>query len=137
MGLVFDCNVLVRALLTETSFSGQSLAKAKSMESVILMSSAVFTETIEVIMRPKFDRYVSLEIRERFLEELKLISTDVAIIQRVKACRDPKDDKYLELALSGKANFIITNDEDLLALNPFGKTPIITPLEFLEGYSSR
>jgi uncharacterized protein len=131
MNLVFDCNVLVRALLTETSFSAQSLLKAKYTNSVILISSAVLAETIEVIMRPKFDRYVSLAIREQYLEKIKLMSNDVVITHEVKLCRDPKDDKYLELALSGEADFIITNDDDLLVLHPFENISIITPKEFL------
>jgi predicted nucleic acid-binding protein len=52
----------------------------------------------------------------------------------IKACRDPKDDMYLELALSGKAECIITNDEDLLSLHPFENIPIITPKEYLKSF---
>lgn len=82
-------------------------------------------------MRPKFDRYISVEIRRSFVEEIKSLSMEVEITENVKLCRDPKDDKYLELALSGKADCIITGDQDLLTLNPFENIPIITPVEFL------
>jgi uncharacterized protein len=52
----------------------------------------------------------------------------------VAICRDRKDNQFLELALSGKADCIVTNDEDLLVLNPFENIPIITPKEFLSLY---
>lgn len=51
----------------------------------------------------------------------------VKIIHTVSICRDPKDNKYLELALSGKADCIITGDKDLLVLHPFDNIPILTP----------
>ena len=85
-------------------------------------------------MRPKFDRYISKEVRQLFLEEYKSLSTNITIADHVKLCRDPKDDKYLELALSGKADCIITVDVDLLVLNPFENIPVISPDEFLHGY---
>jgi uncharacterized protein len=64
-----------------------------------------------------------------------IFDCNVEIIVRIKLCRDAKDDKYLELALSGKADCIISNDEDLLVLNPFENIPIITPKEFLDRYA--
>lgn len=123
MRLVFDCNVHGRALL-----------KAKASSAILLISTQVFAEQIEVMMRLKFDRYVSKQIRQSFLEEVKALSTNVTVTDHVKICRDPKDDMYLELALSGKADCIITNDSDLLVINPFENIPIITPKEFLEKY---
>ena len=50
---------------------------------------------------------------------------------RVFACRDPKDDKFLEVAISGQADVIVSGDEDLLTMNPFSGIPIITPRAFL------
>jgi uncharacterized protein len=52
----------------------------------------------------------------------------------IKACRDPKDDMYLELSVIGQAEAIITNDKDLLVLHPFENILIITPKEFLSLY---
>lgn len=134
MRLIFDCNVLIRALLSDTSSSARALLKAKSASETLLLSHPVLTELIEVAMRPKFDRYISKEVRQLFLEEYKSLSTNITIADHVKLCRDPKDDKYLELALSGKADCIITVDVDLLVLNPFESIPVISPDEFLHGY---
>jgi hypothetical protein len=57
----------------------------------------------------------------------------VTITDRITACRDPKDDKFLELAVNGRADLIISGDADLLALNPFREIPIVTPAAFVQG----
>jgi predicted nucleic acid-binding protein len=57
----------------------------------------------------------------------------VSISERIAACRDPKDDKFLEVAVSGRADLIVSGDADLLAINPFRGIPIVTPAAFLEG----
>ena len=55
----------------------------------------------------------------------------VEITEVVNACRDPKDDKFLELAVSGRATHIISGDDDLLALHPFRGIAILTPQDFV------
>jgi predicted nucleic acid-binding protein len=50
---------------------------------------------------------------------------------RLRECRDPKDDKFLELAIAGKASHIISGDQDLLMLSPFHGVAILTPVDFL------
>jgi predicted nucleic acid-binding protein len=60
----------------------------------------------------------------------------IKISEKITICRDPKDDKFLELAVNGQANFIITGDEDLLVLNPFRNIEIITVNEFLNRFVS-
>lgn len=51
---------------------------------------------------------------------------------QIKACRDPKDDKFLEAAVSGQATHLITGDADLLVLDPFQGIRILPPQEFLD-----
>jgi putative PIN family toxin of toxin-antitoxin system len=134
MRIVFDSNVLIRALLNEYSFSGLALNRSELVNVDWIISNATLAEAIEVVMRPKFDRYLSLWVRQLFLEEYELKASKVPITIEIKVCRDPKDNMYLELALSGKADCIITNDEDLLLLHPFENIPIITPKEYLEKF---
>jgi len=69
--------------------------------------------------RKKFNKYISWEERRIFL--LKFISSSelVPITEKIQACRDEKDNKFLELAVSGNANIIVTGDRDLLVLNYF------------------
>ena len=133
MRFVFDCNVLISALLDNNSVPALALKKAKS-SSTVLLSTAVFAELIEVLMRPKFDKYVSSEIRLAFLQEYELLCTSIKIVHQVKISRDPKDNMYLELALSERADCIISGDPDLLVLNPFQNIPIVSPKEFLSKY---
>jgi uncharacterized protein len=134
MNFVFDCNVLVNSFIFESSIARQCWEKAETLGSVIV-SDETLAEYKRVFAYEKFDKYVALETRLEFLVDIQEIVEFVAVSHAVKVCRDSMDDMYLELALSGKADCIITNDNDLLVLHPFEKIPIITPLEFLKRYS--
>ena len=95
------------------------------------MSSAVLSEVEEVLFRPKFDRYVTQFERRFFLSNFLKMVEFVAVGEVIQVCRDPKDDKILALALSGKAEYIVTGDRDLLVLNCFQGIKIITIEQFL------
>jgi putative PIN family toxin of toxin-antitoxin system len=97
----------------------------------LLVSEATVTELREVLARKKFDRYVSLEDRDRFLAMLVSDATLVQIMEEVRACRDPKDDECLALAVNGGAACIVTGDQDLLILHPFREVSVLTPQQFL------
>ena len=56
----------------------------------------------------------------------------VTVTERITACRDPHDDKFLELAVNGLADLIVSGDADLLALNPFRDIPILTPAAIMQ-----
>jgi uncharacterized protein len=127
--IVVDTNVLVSRLLAPASVPGKVTDKA--LESRLLVSEATLAELVEVLTRPKFDPYVTLEERERFFALLTRLATRVLIHHRVQACRDPNDDKFLELAVNGQAACIVTGDGDLLALHPFRGIAILSPSAFL------
>ncbi len=131
MRFVFDTNVVVSALLLHESTSRQALDRALDLGKVLL-SLPVLTELYEVLCRKRFSKYLDDDDARRFLAGLVRISAWVEIDVRLTACRDPKDDKFLELAVSGHATHIITGDNDLLALNPFQGVPILTPHDFLK-----
>jgi putative PIN family toxin of toxin-antitoxin system len=57
----------------------------------------------------------------------------VTLTGRLAVCRNPSDDKFLELAANGYADLIVTGDADLLAVNPFREIPIVTPAQFVQG----
>src|SRR5947209_4829515 len=94
---VFDTSVLVSALLFEQSPPGRALAAARD-HGQILLSEAVTRELSEVLARPKFDRYATRAVRDQFLALLIEAGTVVEVTESVTACRDPKDNKFLELA---------------------------------------
>jgi putative PIN family toxin of toxin-antitoxin system len=128
---VFDTNVIVSALLFSDSVPGQAVSYALD-HGVVLISRSLVEELNDVLAREKFDRYVTREERERFLQALIRESELIAITERVQACRDPKDDHLLELAVNGDASSLVTGDSDLLVMNPFRGVRIVTPAEFLE-----
>ena len=101
-------------------------------DGTILTSLSVFEELNDVLGREKFDFYITLEERERFLESFIRESELVEITESVQACRDPKDDRILELAVNGSASFIVTGDNDLLVLDPFRSIQIVTPAKLLK-----
>ena len=129
---VFDTNVAVSALLIKKSVARDALDKARTSGD-ILLSLEVIEELGDVLSRPAFDRYIEEEDRLKFLSLLVKEATLVEITEKVKECRDPKDDKFLELAISGDATLIVSGDKDLQVLNPFRNIPILSPREFLDA----
>ncbi len=128
--LVVDNNALVSHLLLPDSAPGRAVRKAVD-KGQLLASEATLSELAEVLARRKFDRYVTLEDRMQFLRLLGSVAELVPIVYAIRACRDPKDDKFLELAVNGRAARIVTGDRDLLALDPFHGVSIITPSAYL------
>lgn len=128
--VVVDTNTLVSAILLEDSVPAQAVAAALRMGEV-LVSDSQQAELSEVLTRTKFDRYASQEKRVRFLTNFLSLATPVSITDSIRICRDPKDDKFLDLALSGKADYLVSGDGDLLVLHPFRGTAILTPFDFL------
>jgi putative PIN family toxin of toxin-antitoxin system len=129
---VFDTNTLVSAILFEHSTPGQALRRALSRGRVLL-SSSTLEELAEVLQREKFARYVTAAEREEFLVAFVERALFVEPMEEVRACRDAKDDKFLELAVSGRAAYIISGDADLLVLHPFRDIAIMTAAEFLHA----
>ena len=96
------------------------------------MSSATLEELSRVLARPKLERYLSTSARRQFISALFHSATFVEPLEAINACRDPKDNKFLELAATGKAGYIVSGDQDLLVLNPFRGIQIITPADLVE-----
>ena len=128
---VLDTNLIVSAALFKQSVARQAFEKAITTGD-ILLSDALQAELSEVMLRQKFDRYVSLETRLRFLSGFISLSTVVEISERIQVCRDPKDDMVLETAVNGQAIIIITGDQDLLVLHPFRQIAVLSPRTFLD-----
>jgi putative PIN family toxin of toxin-antitoxin system len=97
---------------------------------VALVSDDTLAELADVLSRQRFDRYVTLPQRQRFVQLLLGVARRVPISRRVRACRDPKDDKCLHVALNGDAEAIITGDRDLLVLDPFHGVRNLSPTAF-------
>lgn len=135
--VVLDSNVLISALLNPQGTPRQVLGRLAETSATLLFSDPTFVELAERIARPKFDRYRSIEQMDAWLDWLVDLSEWVHAWDEVHACRDPDDDKFLALALAGEADVLITDDGDLLMLDPFEGLPIVSPTRFLESDSKR
>ena len=129
--VVVDTNVLVSRLILPDSLPAQALRRAER-KGRLLISEATMYELADVLGRSKFDRYIGRENRRSFLRRLGQIAELVPIVQVVRECRDPKDDKFLEVALNGGADVIITGDAQLLEMHPWREIEILSPGKFLK-----
>lgn len=129
---VIDTNVAISALLLPRSIPRKAFDFVVE-HGRLLVSTATVAELDDVLRRPKFDRYVREEERLEFLAAMIRVAEVVDITTTVTACRDTKDNKFLEVAISGEASHLITGDADLLVLHPFQNTAIMTPQLFLES----
>jgi len=129
MRSVVDTNVLVSAIVSSVSVPRKAVDRALD-ESVLLFSEATLDELTEVLLRAKLDRYVRHKERKVFLSQLESVAEFVPIVQMIRDCRDPKDNKFLEVALNGSADVIITGDKDLLAMNPWRGIEILSPHDY-------
>lgn len=129
----FDSNTLLSALFDETSVPASALKKAR-LNDVLLLSEPVKAEYRRIFLKSKFDKYISVAIRIEFIENIIIHAFPVNITEEISECRDPKDDMWLSLAISAKADCIVTGDKDLLVLHPFRNIPILSPADFLNHF---
>ena len=130
--VVVDTNVLISGVLRPKGPPQVVVDLLVAGVVAPLFSDATFDELRTRILRRKFDRYVGRAGREHYVERLADVARWVAILGAPQGCRDPDDDKFLETALEGGADCLITGDRDLLEMSPFTGVPILAPAAFLE-----
>jgi putative PIN family toxin of toxin-antitoxin system len=129
MRVVVDTNVFVSAALKQRTPPNDAVQLATGRE-VLLKSTTTEQELFITLARPRLAPLIA----PRFLEWLRDVFAAAELVQigeRIVACRDPKDDKFLELAVNGRADLIVSGDADLLALDPFRGIPIVRPAAFV------
>lgn len=134
--IVVDTSVLISAAISPQGSPRRALVYA-ARSGTLLSSEATLEEFASLLRRAKFDPYLSRKHREAFVAWYSLQTVPVEVTERIRACRDPKDDKFLELALSGAADVMISSDKDLTTLHPFRGIPILKPAAFLESAFAR
>ena len=133
MRVVVDTNVFVSAALKDKSLPSIALHLA-AQRGVLLKSAATEAQLLDVIARPYLASLIASATSDWF-KQLMAAAELVTVIDRIAVCRDSTDDKFLELAVSGQADFILTGDADLLVLNPFRGISIVAPATFVHGAS--
>jgi len=122
---VIDTSILISAALSPLGKPAEVVDRLVKTGTLIF-SPLTFDELVSRLSRPKFDRYIETSERQQYLEKLAAVAHWVEIAGTLKACRDANDDMFLETALAGSAEVIITGDQDLLVMDPFGEIRIVT-----------
>src|SRR5438034_11144352 len=129
--VVIDTNVLISSLVLATSTPAQAVDKAVT-KAQLVATMETLRELIEKLHSPKFDRYVRRERRDALLERVASLVEIIDVLQSIRASRDPKDDKFLDAAVNGRADVLVSGDKDLLALHPFRGIAILTPASYVD-----
>jgi putative PIN family toxin of toxin-antitoxin system len=130
MKVVIDTNIWISYLLGGLLQRIDEKILSKEIKAVV--SDETLKELSEVLSRPRFKNIFTAERIKELFSLLDSYAIVVSPSQKVSACRDEKDNFLLEVALEGKADYLITGDEDLLVLNPFHNTRIVRPKDFEE-----
>lgn len=124
--VVLDTVVFVRALINPKSICGR-LAFDLCNHYVLITSPAVLREVLEVInrveMRLKSPNFVKVPFDQvlSYLARAEVVNPEL----RIKICRDPNDDKFIEAAVAGKARYLVTEDQDLLVLHQYKEVQMV------------
>jgi uncharacterized protein len=128
--IVLDTNIYVSGFAFKDSITAKALKKATENYQLVF-SEQTWAELLDVINRPKFNKYLNELTRFATLRNLKEDAIFIEPTETITDCRDPKDNKFLELAVAANADFIVTGDLDLLILHPFRNIAILKSGEFL------
>jgi putative PIN family toxin of toxin-antitoxin system len=131
MRLVVDTNVFVSAAIKDSSWPG-AVVRWLDRYGGLLKSTVTEEQVMEVLQRP----YFAPKLLPTYFDDVRRIFSKAELVdisECISVCRDPTDDKFVELAVNGRADVIVTGDLDLLVLNPFRGIPIKTPLAFCHG----
>lgn len=130
MRVVVDTNILISfAIRPNQNF--ERLFDYLAKHGITLISDDTVAELFTVLNRDKFRKYIRQDSAMDYIEWYVGISESVTVTESVIACRDPKDDKFLSLAVAGKADCIIAGDSDLLEMVAYAGIPIYRATDFL------
>jgi putative PIN family toxin of toxin-antitoxin system len=135
--VVLDTSTLVGAVLRPNSIPRQAFIKPLSKDE-LCASQSTLAELEEVICRDKFDSYLNLSARHEFVAMYRDRVRQFQVSKEQEAalsqpCRDPRENKFLALVIACTAIILVTSDQDLLTMNPYGEVQILTPKEYLEN----
>ncbi len=129
MRILIDTNLWVRALISERTRERLALVIANP-DVQILGSQELIEEIRDVANRPRLKKFLTIKDVTQFLEILGQRLDLVSATSNVRVCRDPEDDYLLAICKDFSLDYLLTEDEDLLVLNPFGETQIIHWVDF-------
>lgn len=134
--IVLDTNLIVSAIILPQGIAAQALNIAFEHFDPVF-SKATILELATVLSRPKFDPYTESEVRKLLVKDYAEAAREVAVTREVTDCMDPKDNKFLALALDAGAKLLVSGDKrHLLSMNPYQGIAVIGIREFIDTYQS-
>ena len=130
--LVIDTNILISAALSAQGAPAQ-LVLCTLARHRLVFSQTTFEELRTRIYRPKFDRYISLDDRERLLRDFNASAIWVDAAEPAQYCRDRDDDHFIEAALKSQADYLVSGDKDLLEAPPVQGLHVVSVHQALEA----
>jgi len=134
--LVIDTNVLISAALSAQGTPAKLLRWVLESHTLVF-SQATFDELQSRIYRPKFDRYITLEQRQRLLHDFNASAHWIDLAPYPAYCRDPDDDKFIATALQAHADWLVSGDNDLLHAPTSAGLRIVTPAQAWDSLAAR
>ena len=128
--IILDTNLWISFLISKKFSQIDNLIENKKL--VLVFSNELLEEFIDVVNRPKFEKYFSKKDVEKILEYFDQFGKLVKVKSNINICRDEKDNFLLNLLIDSKADYLITGDKNLLILEKIKKTKILTFSEFIE-----
>lgn len=130
--IILDTNLLISFLISNSFYKLDKLIEQNKI--VFILSATLINEFMDVVSRPKFRKIFTERQVLEVLTKIQNHSDIIDVRSSVNVCRDANDNFLLELCIDGKADYLITGDEDLLVLNPFKKTKIIKLVDYLKRF---
>ena len=134
--LVVDTNVLISAALSTQGAPAQLMRLVLERHRLVF-SQSTFDELQSRLYRPKFDRYITLEQRQRMLHDFNACAHWVDLAPYPVYCRDPDDDKFIATALQASAHWLTSGDKDLLEAHAPQGLHILPPAQAMEQLQKR
>ncbi len=130
---VVDANILIRAVIKPTGTVGPVIRRLRDGVYTLVYSQPLIDELLEKLALPRIREKYHLDDQDvdDLLGLIALHGELVAPTRTIKVCRDPKDDMFIEAAVAGKAEVIVTGDQDLLTLKKYEAVRFITPRVFI------
>ena len=131
--IILDTNVIISYLISKPNIAFERIVKdAKAQRLILFCSTEIWSELLEALKYPKIAMRLPSNYGT-FVTKYKFLCKFVEPKLEVEVCRDPRDNKFLELALDTEPDYIITGDKDLLELNTFENTTILTLKDYTEN----
>lgn len=133
MRVVVDANVLIRALIKPDGTVGPVLKRLRRQNYLFVYSRPMLDELLNKLMLPRIrvKYHLDPDVIQTLLEVIARNGMYVEPTGRISVCRDVKDNMILEAAIAGRADCIVSTDEDLIVLSPYEGIPVVSPAQFL------